>query len=440
MQVSAPPSPDRDAPLSSDTPLFRPEAVAERQTQWLGTVLLAPRLSHAAAAAFALLAAAGVLSLLFLGTYTRKVRVSGWLVPDAGLVRVLAPRAGVLVGLHVREGAEVRKGDVLAVLSTEVRSEAAGATRSEVARGLRGRRDSLVAGRADQEALHVQRAESLAKRLAALRDAETHLEREAGLQRDRLAWAEQGAQRQRQLYAGRLVPVDRVQQAEEDRLRQALTLQALERERVNLARERVGLDAELQELPPRGRMQLAETDRAVAALEQEIAETEAGREIVIVAPQDGTVTAVQAEPGGAAGTAVPLLTIVPAGAKLQAQLFGPSRAVGFVRPGDRVLLRYAAFPYQKFGQYEGRVASISRSAVSPSELPQRLSGLTALYGTDEPLYQIVVDPAHQAAAAYGEAVPLRPGMQLEADVLAETRRLVEWVLDPLFTLTGNWHR
>ena len=51
MQVSAPPSPDRDAPLSSDTPLFRPEAVAERQTQWLGTVLLAPRLSHAAAAA-----------------------------------------------------------------------------------------------------------------------------------------------------------------------------------------------------------------------------------------------------------------------------------------------------------------------------------------------------------------------------------------------------
>ena len=135
-----------------------------------------------------------------------------------------------------------------------------------------------------------------------------------------------------------------------------------------------------------------------------------------------------------------IAVIVPAGAKLQAQLFGPSRAIGFVRPGDRVLLRYAAFPYQKFGQYEGSVASISRSAVSPSELPQRLSGLTALYGTDEPLYQIVVDPAHQVAAAYGEAVPLRPGMQLEADVLAETRRLVEWVLDPLFTLTGNWHR
>jgi membrane fusion protein len=29
-------------------------------------------------------------------------------------------------------------------------------------------------------------------------------------------------------------------------------------------------------------------------------------------------------------------------------------------------------------------------------------------------------------------------MQLEADVIIEKRRLIEWVLDPLFTLTGKW--
>jgi membrane fusion protein len=29
-------------------------------------------------------------------------------------------------------------------------------------------------------------------------------------------------------------------------------------------------------------------------------------------------------------------------------------------------------------------------------------------------------------------------MQLEADVIIEKRRLIEWVLDPLFTLTGRW--
>src|SRR5512132_1634963 len=122
---------------------------------------------------------------------------------------------------------------------------------------------------------------------------------------------------------------------------------------------------------------------------------EARRRIVIPAPQDGTVTAIQAEPGGRADTTVPLLSIVPTGSKLEAQLFSPSRAIGFVRPGQRVRLRYQAFPYQKFGQYEGIVAFVSRSAISPGELTQQLAGLTSLYRANEPVYCITVSLAHQ---------------------------------------------
>jgi membrane fusion protein len=102
-----------------------------------------------------------------------------------------------------------------------------------------------------------------------------------------------------------------------------------------------------------------------------------------------------------------------------------------------VLLRYQAFPYQKFGFYEGHIVDISRSALSPSELPQQLSGLTSLYGSTEPVYRITVVLAKQTATAYGQPVALQPGMQLEADVLIETRSLIEWALDPLYTLTGG---
>lgn len=42
-------------------PLFRPEVLAERQTHWLGTVLLAPRLSHRVFTAFAVIATAAIL-------------------------------------------------------------------------------------------------------------------------------------------------------------------------------------------------------------------------------------------------------------------------------------------------------------------------------------------------------------------------------------------
>jgi membrane fusion protein len=118
-------------------------------------------------------------------------------------------------------------------------------------------------------------------------------------------------------------------------------------------------------------------------------------------------------------------------------LFSPSRDIGFVRPGQRVLLRYQAFPYQKFGQYEGVVSGVSRSALSPGDLSQQLPGLSSLYGVNEPVYRITVELKTQAATAYGATVPLQPGMQLEASVVMETRTLVEWMLEPLFTLTGT---
>jgi membrane fusion protein len=105
-----------------------------------------------------------------------------------------------------------------------------------------------------------------------------------------------------------------------------------------------------------------------------------------------------------------------------------------------VLLRYAAFPYQKFGQHEGEVASVSRTAISPAELPQPLVGLVNPTGAGAPVYRITVALAHQSVQAYGEPLPLQPGMQLEADVLMERRRLVEWILDPLFSVTGRWRQ
>jgi membrane fusion protein len=81
------------------------------------------------------------------------------------------------------------------------------------------------------------------------------------------------------------------------------------------------------------------------------------------------------------------------------------------------------------------VANISRSAVSPGELPPQLAGLAG----PDPVYLITVTLARQTIAAYGRQVELQPGMQLEADIALETRRLYEWLLDPLYTVTGKWH-
>ena len=131
-----------------------------------------------------------------------------------------------------------------------------------------------------------------------------------------------------------------------------------------------------------------------------------------------------------AGQAV--LSLLPGDGRLEAELLVPSRAIGFIAPGDRVLLRYQAFPYQKFGHALGRVSRISRSAVGANGNGGATGGFAG-----ETFYRVTVALARQDIVAYGREEQLRPGMLLDADILGERRRLFEWLLEPLYTLTGK---
>ena len=418
-------------------PLFRSAVIAERRSQWLGTVLLAPTISHSLVVIFAAVAVAAILSMLFFAEFSRSEQVDGWLVPEHGLVRVVAPRPGVITRLHVRDGDTVTEGAALVTLSTEVRSEAFGATQKEIVRHLQDRRDSLIAERGLHRKLLLEEMDGLAKRISVFDSERDHLAGELEIQRSQARLAREIAERMRGVYDRGLATAQRFESAESNRLEQALKLRGLERQLAAAGRERLVLEAEREALPLRNEARLAELDRQLAALEQEMLVAEARRQFVITAAQAGTVTALRAEQGSSANTSTPLLSIVPAGSELRAQLFVPSKAIGFIRPGQDVRLRYEAFPYQKFGHHQGAVSTISRSAVSPNELGAQLAGLTSLLRGDEPVYLVTVQLASQTVIAYGEALSLQPGMQLQANVLIETRRLIEWVFDPLFTMTGK---
>ena len=97
--------------------LFRPEALEHREREWLGSIQLIRPVSLAVLTALTLLVAAGVGAYLVLGEYTRKARVSGYLVPDRGVIRLVTPQAATVVESHVAEGRAVRRGDVLFVLA-----------------------------------------------------------------------------------------------------------------------------------------------------------------------------------------------------------------------------------------------------------------------------------------------------------------------------------
>jgi membrane fusion protein len=284
--------------------------------------------------------------------------------------------------------------------------------------------------------MFAQQRAALATRFDTLGREADSLRQEIEVQQKRLALAQQWQKRMGGLQESGYISEQQVRVATESALDQAAKLRALQRGVLALERERASVQGELEQLPSKMATQEALIARTLAVNSRELGEVEARRSLVIPAPQAGTVTALHAHTGTAVGPAAPLLSIVPRGAVLEAHLYAPSRAVGFVHAGQPVLLRYRAYPYQKFGHARGVIASVSRTAIEPSELPAMFAGSPA-GSAAEALYRVTVALERQHVMAYGKPVPLQPGMQLDADMLLERRRLFEWVLDPVYTLTGR---
>jgi len=177
-------------------------------------------------------------------------------------------------------------------------------------------------------------------------------------------------------------------------------------------------------------------NRSLASAQEQLTDSESKRRIVITAPISGMATAVLVDVGQTVDSSRPLLSIVPQNAVFRAELYAPSRAIGFVRPGQEVILRFQAYPYQKFGHQIGIVESVSRTALTANEINDAGMSVGGL-NDREPRYRIIVKLPTQTIRAYGQQQSLQTGMLIDADILQEKRRLYEWALEPLYSLSGK---
>jgi membrane fusion protein len=415
--------------------LFRPEVVEGRRQQWLGSIQLIRPVSLAVLTTLVAVTAAATVMYLSLGEYTRKARVSGYLVPDRGVIRLVPPLAATVVERHVAEGQVVKRGDVLFVLSME-RATLRGDTQAAVQASLAAREKSLKQSTEHQQRLQQSQVAALQRQVADMRGELAQMEAEAALQAQRLALAQQAQARLESLRKDNFVSSAQVQTKAEEVLGLRAQLQGLERQRAAQQREIGNLEAQARELPLRMQAQQGELERDLAVVAQRAAESEAQSRLVVRAPEDGMVTAVVAQRGQPVTPTVALASLVPADAKLQAHLFAPSSAVGFLHSHQPVQLRYQAYPYQKFGHQAGQVLQVSKTPLQAAELAE-LSLPSRRGDEHEPLYRITVTLDRQAVQAYGQAQPLAPGMQLDADVMLDRRRLIEWIFEPLLSVTGR---
>lgn len=412
--------------------LFRKEVLESRRNQWLGGISLVQPIRGWIFAAFAISAALLVLVFLFWGDYTRRSRVAGQLVPSAGLVTVMAPAIGVIEKLLVDEGESIERGQALAVVSVPRALVSGESVANALGIALRRRQEGAAReARSREEIMHAQAA-GIERQIRIAREELEGIAEETETRDEQVKLARKILERYRRLSGDQFVSELQLQRQEQIVLDQVSARQALDRQRGSILRTIAQLEQRLAELPAQQAAQDAVLEQELAAIARDRVQTQNGARLLVKAPASGIVASRVVETGQAVQTGRPLLTILPDGSSLEAQLLLPSRAIGFIGPGDSVLLRYQAFPHQKFGHHAGTVRQVSRSALS-----QDSRSMTAAGGSGEPVYRVRVELEAQTIMAYGKPEPLRPGMLVEADILGENRKLYEWVLEPLYSVYGS---
>lgn len=413
--------------------LFRPEALEAQQTSALGRILLlTPRIASFLVAMVAGLTALLIL-FLFMGSYTRKATVVGEIVPERGVIRLYPPQSGRVEEFLVHSGDAVKKGSVLVRINSAL-DTAGGDTQARMLAALRVQREALLANIARNAQARADFAAQMARRREEMRAQEALLDGQERLLSGRKDLAARNEARYQRLLKKDFVAREAYEERAQERLALEEQLQQLKRERNSLAQQLLALAHEEAQQADSFAREAHELSRQLAQVEGQMAETESRQEVVLRAPQDGVVAAVFAETGQQAMAGQALLAIVPQDAQFEAVLYARSHDMGFVAPGQTVYLRYGAYPYQKFGQYAAVVEQVAKTAAPVNELTD--TAFPALQG--QSVYRIRARLAEDYIVAYGDRQALMAGMQFEADMVQDERRIYEWMVEPLFSLRSKW--
>jgi membrane fusion protein len=422
---------------ASQRSLFRPESLRVGELAWQGR----PALALGTPAAFTSLAsvtlALAIAALITFGSYARRVDMEGAVLPSAGLMAISSPSPSWIAALAVREGEAVEKGALLYTLDLDTATKD-GSTQKQIINAQTAAREMLTQQINRKTRMSEETQRELRQKIENLK-----------VQIDQLGGQlimQQGffkiITKEYNLFVGlverRQASLNELDSRQQAWMQSQSKLQELENSKLRLKGELNDAQYQLATIAISTADEIDTLRTKILDIDEKLANSEAHRSIEIRAPEAGVVTAIVGHPGQVVGAGSPMLKIVPEHATMHAELLAPSSAIGFIHEGERVLLRYSAFPYQKFGEYRGTVASVSQAALKPDEVESLRTGAPPLKEKG-PFYRVIVNPDSQFVKIYGEERALPASMQVQAYALLDRRPLYQWILDPLYDVGRAAH-
>lgn len=404
--------------------LFRSEVMKHRTDRLHGNAQTTLPVSWQIVGGLLFLIVVAAIAFLSFADYSRIETVTGEIAPEGGIARIVPSRAGIVFELPVTTGTSVAAGATLALVRSGESLAGGGTSSTEILGALNLQEKDLRNQQRYLTTAAVAERSQLEARVLGIEADIDGLRSQIDVQEGLVQTSRKEFELAQSIADRGFISRRDILQREETYLNRQQQLSQL---RQDLATQR----AAITEARAAMRQTTATTEGQIAALAgqrsdlmQKRTNAEASDAYSLKAPIAGIVTALTARKGQAVSPQAPIMSIVPNGSELRAELYVPTSAIGFLDVGQEVSIALDAFPYQRFGTISARIATI---ASAPILLPD---------ATGNPIASYIVTASLESdrIEAFSNFERLLPGMTLTARITTEKQSLIRWLFEPLFAV------
>jgi membrane fusion protein len=410
--------------------LFRKEAVEAQTQRLVGSISLAQPLSIKITASILVAVVTLAIIFLFSAEYARKETVQGFLRPDKGLIKSYSNRNGTIEKVFISEGQFVTQGTPLIRIISQ-RNMNNGEELSEKLISELEIQINLL-NEEEKQLLQLEQHEltRVEEKKISLTRASKVITTQRLLLKEKLALLNQQNVQFAKLFKQGHVSELKYQEQQERHIDVRQEAESLTRSLINQQDELSQLKYDQANIPQQYLTKKRELKRKKSDLSRQLSETKNNYSYVVSATHAGMVTSIQVVEGETLHSIRPLLTIFPEGAQLVAELLLPTRSAGFIEEGDVARLRFDAFPHQRFGFLASKINRIDKTLITKNDVDFPVP-------MNEPVYRLQAKLDTQFIQGYGKKFNLKSGMIFNADIMLDKRTLIEWLLEPIYSLNGR---
>lgn len=369
--------------------------------------------------------------------YTRRVTVIGEITTWPRPVNIYSGVQGFVVERFVTEGQIVKKNTPLYQIdvSKSTRNGVVSTShRSDILNQIR-QVDNIITGLKDSKKTTLDTLEKQKIQYsAALQRSTDILHRAEG----GIRIMKQNMDNYRQYQLRKLITKDQLTNQETIYYQQQNSLLGLNSQNEQNALQLTSLESQI-------RIQAAEFDNRIYQmtlqryeLQKELVNTDMESAVVIRALSDGKIDSLSVSTGQMVSPGDSLVQILPDNVKHHyLVLWAPNSAVPYISAGDKVNIRYEAFPAEKFGQFSGVIQSVSRAPATIQEMRTYQGAPQNTPSLSEPYYKILVKPDRQSITYGDRSRPLENGMKAQTTLFLEKRKIWQWMLSPFYDMKNS---